>query len=351
MLALRSEMGWCSRAVFHRGQCADASFREPRKRCDQQYPELSVLPRQVKATQAILDGEIAVLDDKGRSSFSLIQPRISVSDANTIAHLARSTPVNLFLFDLLYLDGYDLRGATLEERKRLLAEIVTPSERIHVSDYFTVDGAAMLEAARAHGLEGIVAKGASEQIRRPPQPRLAEGEDQHHGRIRHRRLHAWRARLLQLAGAGTLRWRKAGACRASGNGIQRQVAQRDLLQNRAADHEEKPLLRNRQGAARCDVGEAGTGGRDQVSGNHSGWIAARAGVCRAARPTRIRKSACATDGRTAEKRVPAADPARFASRGHARNREAIASSSPISTRSFIPAKESPSATSSITTTP
>jgi bifunctional non-homologous end joining protein LigD len=133
-------------------------FSRTQKRCEQQYPELSVLPRQVKASQAILDGEIAVLDDQGRSSFSLIQPRISVADANAIAHLSRSTPVHLFLFDLLYLDGYDLRGATLDERKRLLAEIVTPSERIHVSDYFTVDGKAMLEAARGHGLEGIVAK-------------------------------------------------------------------------------------------------------------------------------------------------------------------------------------------------
>jgi bifunctional non-homologous end joining protein LigD len=128
------------------------------KRCDQQYPELSVLPRQVKASQAILDGEIAVLDDKGRSSFSLIQPRISVTDANSVAHLSRSAPVNLFLFDLLYLDGYDMRGVPLEERKRLLKEIITPSERMHVSDFFTVDGNAMLEAARANGLEGIVAK-------------------------------------------------------------------------------------------------------------------------------------------------------------------------------------------------
>src|SRR5580698_7941392 len=133
-------------------------FSRSGKRCDQQYPELSVLPRHVKASQAIVDGEIAVLDDKGRSSFSLIQPRISVTDANSVAHLSRSAPVNLFLFDLLYLDGYDLRGVPLEERKRLLSEIVTPSDRIHVSDFFTVDGDAMLEAARANGLEGIVAK-------------------------------------------------------------------------------------------------------------------------------------------------------------------------------------------------
>jgi bifunctional non-homologous end joining protein LigD len=66
--------------------------------------------------------------------------------------------VHLFLFDLIYVDGYDLRGVPLEDRKRLLADIVTPSERIRVSDIFTVDGAAMLEAARANGLEGIVAK-------------------------------------------------------------------------------------------------------------------------------------------------------------------------------------------------
>jgi bifunctional non-homologous end joining protein LigD len=133
-------------------------FSRSGKRCEQQYPELSVLPRHVKASQAILDGEIAVLDDKGRSSFNMIQPRISVTDANSVAHLSRSTPVNLFLFDLLYLDGYDLRGVPLEERKRLLSKIVSPSERILVSDFFTVDGDAMLEAARANGLEGIVAK-------------------------------------------------------------------------------------------------------------------------------------------------------------------------------------------------
>jgi bifunctional non-homologous end joining protein LigD len=133
-------------------------YSRTQKRCDQQYPELSVLPRYVNASTAILDGEIAVLDDKGRSSFNLIQPRISVGDPNSIAHLSRSAPVNLFLFDLLYLDGYDLRGVPLEERKRLLAEIVTPSERIRVSDHFAANGDAMLEAARANGLEGILAK-------------------------------------------------------------------------------------------------------------------------------------------------------------------------------------------------
>src|SRR6266852_1740051 len=133
-------------------------YTRNQKRCDQQYPELSVLPRFLKGSTAVLDAEIAVVDDKGKSSFSLIQPRISVGDPNTIAHLARSTPVTLFLFDLLYLDGYDLRGVALEERKRLLSEILTPAEHIRFSDHFVANGAAMLEAARQHGLEGILAK-------------------------------------------------------------------------------------------------------------------------------------------------------------------------------------------------
>jgi bifunctional non-homologous end joining protein LigD len=133
-------------------------YSRTQKRCDQQYPELSVLPHFVKASTAILDGEIAVLDDQGRSSFSLIQPRISVADPNSVAHLSRSTPVTLFLFDLLYLDGYDLRGVPLEERKKLLAEIVTPADHIRLSDHFVANGDAMLEAARANGLEGILAK-------------------------------------------------------------------------------------------------------------------------------------------------------------------------------------------------
>ncbi|MGA2601647.1 MAG: non-homologous end-joining DNA ligase, partial [Bryobacteraceae bacterium] len=127
-------------------------------RCTQQYPEIGVLPNYVNASTAILDGEIAVVDGKGRPAFNLIQPRISVSDPNSIAHLSRSNPVNLFLFDVMYLDGFDLRAVPLSERKRVLEEIVTPSDRIRLSDVFRTHGREMLEAARQNGLEGIIAK-------------------------------------------------------------------------------------------------------------------------------------------------------------------------------------------------
>jgi bifunctional non-homologous end joining protein LigD len=125
---------------------------------DRQYPELSVIPHHLSATTAILDAEIAALDEQGRSRFGLLQPRIHQTNANEVAHLSRKSPVKLFVFDLLYCDGYDLRGVPLLERKRVLNEIVTPGDRIQVSEHFAVDGHEILEAARQMGLEGVIAK-------------------------------------------------------------------------------------------------------------------------------------------------------------------------------------------------
>jgi bifunctional non-homologous end joining protein LigD len=129
--------------------------------CERQYPELNVIGHQILGRQVILDGEITVLDKNGVSSFALIQPRIAVSDPNTIAHLARRAPVTLFVFDLLYLDGYDLRGVPLIERKRALRSILQPSAVMRYSEHFVNNGDEMLAAARATGLEGILAKSAT----------------------------------------------------------------------------------------------------------------------------------------------------------------------------------------------
>ena len=128
---------------------------------ERQYPELSVLPHHVKATTAILDGEIAALDDRGLPSFELLQSRINVADAGAIATLSRNMPVVIFLFDLLYLNGRDLRGEPLIERKRFLKEILQPTDTIRYSEHFPGTGPELLEAAKAQGLEGIVAKRAS----------------------------------------------------------------------------------------------------------------------------------------------------------------------------------------------
>ena len=128
---------------------------------DRQYPELSVIPHHVAAENAILDVEIAVLDEQGRSRFGLIQPRIHQTNANEVAHLSRKIPVKMYAFDLLYVDGYDLRNTPLVDRKEALAAIVTPGDRIQVSEHFVVKGSEILEAARQMGLEGVIAKEAN----------------------------------------------------------------------------------------------------------------------------------------------------------------------------------------------
>jgi bifunctional non-homologous end joining protein LigD len=130
-------------------------------RCERQYPELAVIHHSIAAETAILDGEIAVLDDKGVSRFHLIQSRISNTDPNSIAHLVRSTPVLYFVFDLLYLDGYDLRKVDLAKRRELLEGVVTSGPVLRLSEAFAGAGTEMLEAARENGLEGILAKHAA----------------------------------------------------------------------------------------------------------------------------------------------------------------------------------------------
>jgi bifunctional non-homologous end joining protein LigD len=127
---------------------------------DKQYPEISVLPHHLKAKTALIDGEIAALDERGIPSFELLQRRINVSEASAIATLARHVPVVFFAFDLLYLDGYDLRGVPLIERKRLLKEILDADEAIRYSEHFEGKAQELLEAAKIQGIEGIICKRA-----------------------------------------------------------------------------------------------------------------------------------------------------------------------------------------------
>ncbi|MCC6393931.1 MAG: DNA ligase D [Bryobacterales bacterium] len=137
---------------------------------DRQYPELAVLPQCVNADAAILDAEIVALDERGLPSFPLLQRRMHVADTGHAASLSRATPVILYVFDLLYLDGWDLRKAAIEDRKRLLASVLTPNARVKLSDHFVDQGEALFHLARQNGLEGIVAKrlGSPYESRRSP---------------------------------------------------------------------------------------------------------------------------------------------------------------------------------------
>jgi bifunctional non-homologous end joining protein LigD len=123
-----------------------------------QYSELHDLPKLVRAKTAILDGEVAALDEQGRASFSLMQQRTGIRSGGRRAAARLDVPVVYYVFDLLYVDGYDLRRVALEDRKQALVGIVGTGEFVRHSEHFPERGIALFEAAKQQGLEGILAK-------------------------------------------------------------------------------------------------------------------------------------------------------------------------------------------------
>lgn len=110
--------------------------------------------RELGHASMILDGEAIVLDDQGRSDFGLLQRAVgkkpSLHDAGEII---------FYVFDLLYLDGQDLRMQPLSERRRLLEPIVAGrTGPIRFSEEVHADGAEFFRVACEMGLEGIIAK-------------------------------------------------------------------------------------------------------------------------------------------------------------------------------------------------
>src|SRR6266404_2591303 len=122
----------------------------------QRYPELASLPEALAARGAILDGEIVALDAQGHSVFERLQERMHVRAPGE--HLVAQIPIVYFAFDLLYCDGYDLRKASLLERKQLLSRLMHAFERFRYSDHQLEMGKELFALAEQNGLEGVLAK-------------------------------------------------------------------------------------------------------------------------------------------------------------------------------------------------
>jgi bifunctional non-homologous end joining protein LigD len=120
------------------------------------YPELAGLPKAISAHQAILDGEIAALDERGHSDFGLLQERMHVRAPSN--ELVARVPAVYYLFDLLYCDGYDLRRSPLLARKQLLQRLLHANETFRYSDHQLQHGKELFDLAKQNDLEGIVAK-------------------------------------------------------------------------------------------------------------------------------------------------------------------------------------------------
>ena len=132
------------------------------------FPTLAEAGGWIEAAEAIVDGEVIAVDERGRPDFSLLQdvtglrglhgqgshgdrPRASKEERAAI-------PIVYQAFDLLHLDGRSLLDVPLEHRKRLLRSVLRDHPLVRYGSHVVGDGEAFVEAAREQELEGVVAK-------------------------------------------------------------------------------------------------------------------------------------------------------------------------------------------------
>ena len=122
------------------------------------YPGVAAELEQQASPALVLDGEIVALDENGVPSFQRLQGRIGLQREADIKRAEVEIPVLYYVFDILYAEGYDLRGAPLRERKALLGQMLMPGGVVRPVQAFEEDGEAAFGAAAEFGLEGLIAK-------------------------------------------------------------------------------------------------------------------------------------------------------------------------------------------------
>ncbi len=123
-----------------------------------QYPELTNIADSIDGRRVILDGEIVALDDQGVSRFQLLQSRMGRKNKSEIERLAAKTRLVYYVFDLLYLDGVDLTGCAVVDRKARLAAILKSAKNVRYSDHIIEHGRELYQEIARVPLEGMIAK-------------------------------------------------------------------------------------------------------------------------------------------------------------------------------------------------
>jgi len=150
---------------------AERSGREPylRSRAGHDltltFPEIARAVRGLPLEGLVLDGEVVVHDGEGLPSFSRLQKRGRILNKADALRASVELPAIYYAFDLLALEGYDLRGLALLDRKALLRDVLPTVGPIRFSDHIAVQGEAMYAQVGQMRLEGIVGKKADAPYR------------------------------------------------------------------------------------------------------------------------------------------------------------------------------------------
>jgi bifunctional non-homologous end joining protein LigD len=121
----------------------------------EKYPSIASSVKQQTASEVVLDGEIVAIDKNGHVSFECLQQHLKVTIQT---EECRDAPLIYYVFDILYLDGYDMRSVAYNSRRHLLRNTLLTSDNLRLVDSFAAEGKKVFEAAVKNGLEGVVAK-------------------------------------------------------------------------------------------------------------------------------------------------------------------------------------------------
>jgi len=132
------------------------------------YPEIARAVRALAAEEVVIDGEIIALDDAGQPSLERLAQRIHLVRDDDVRRAMLVVPVIYVVFDLLAIEGRDLRPLPLRARKELLRRLLPGAGMMRVLDALEGDPGPLLELCSARNLEGILAKRADAPYRPGP---------------------------------------------------------------------------------------------------------------------------------------------------------------------------------------
>ena len=126
------------------------------------YPEIAEALRTQDASDFIMDGEVVAFDGD-ETSFSRLQHRLGVRDPGPA--LRAEVPAYIYLFDVLWADGRDVRSRPLLERKAVLRDLLSWRDPLRFAEHRDRDGEAYYREACRLGWEGLIAKRADSPYR------------------------------------------------------------------------------------------------------------------------------------------------------------------------------------------
>jgi DNA ligase D-like protein (predicted ligase)/DNA ligase D-like protein (predicted polymerase)/DNA ligase D-like protein (predicted 3'-phosphoesterase) len=123
----------------------------------QRFPELLIPEQAFRASTALFDAEIVCLDERGKPVFKHVIHRMQQTSEGAIERARAKYPAVCYVFDCLYLDGRPIISEPLLRRRAWMADALKRDTPYRVSEVVE-DGQALFDAAKAMGLEGIMAK-------------------------------------------------------------------------------------------------------------------------------------------------------------------------------------------------